>query len=83
MKVHLINHLKALKTVELIVDLVEKEDQIIKTAEVMKQHHEKAKEDQYVESILAQYIGTRLTTNQNDLKILSQSRTTLVLFKRE
>ena len=64
-----------MKTVELITELVEKEHEYIQTAEVMEQHHEQAKEDQYVESILAQYIGTALT--QFTVKKLIEAKVTV------
>ena len=49
-----------MKTVELITELVEKEDEFLKTAEVMKKHHKQAKEDQYIEAILTEYLGAGL-----------------------
>ena len=49
-----------MKTVELITELVEKEDEFLKTAEVMKKHHKQAKEDQYIEAILTEYLGADL-----------------------
>ena len=45
---------------ELITELVEKEDEFLKTAEVMKKHHKQAKEDQYIEAILTEYLGADL-----------------------
>ena len=45
---------------ELITELVEKEDEFLKTAEVMKKHHKQAKEDQYIEAILTEYLGAGL-----------------------
>lgn len=50
------NHWKAIKTVEMFTELVKKEQEFIKNANVMKKQYEKALEDQYVESVMAEFI---------------------------
>lgn len=58
MNIIVLNHRKALKSVEMITELLKKEQEVIKAAEHMKRDYEKLLHDQKVESILYDQLGT-------------------------